>query len=100
HQFCRVGEHAFIGGYSVITQDALPFVETVGSRPAKTYGINTIGLQRKGPPCDTIDALQRAYRILIRSKLSLEDALQQIAADLSPYPEARYLVEFVGGSQR
>src|SRR4029077_18854577 len=88
HQFCRVGEHAFIGGYSVITQDALPFVKTVGARPAKTYGINTIGLQRKGIPSDTIDALQRAYRILIRSKLSLEDALQQIAADLSPYPEA------------
>ena len=100
HQFCRVGEHAFIGGFSVCTLDVLPFVKTVGARPAKTYGINTIGLQRKGLPSETIDALQRAYRILIRSKLKLEDALQQIEADLNPYPEARYLVEFVRGSQR
>jgi UDP-N-acetylglucosamine acyltransferase len=100
HQFCRVGEHAFIGGFSVCTLDVLPFVKTVGSRPAKTYGINTVGLQRKSFSSDTIDALQRAYRILIRSKLKLEDALQQIEADLSPYPEARYLVEFVRGSQR
>jgi UDP-N-acetylglucosamine acyltransferase len=100
HQFCRVGEHAFIGGYTVCTLDVLPFVKTVGSRPAKTYGINTVGLERKGFSPDTIDALQRAYRILIRSKLKLEDALQQIEADLNLYPEARYLVEFVRGSQR
>jgi len=64
HQFCRVGEHAFIGGDSMCTQDVLPFVKTVGSRPTKTYGINSIGLQRKGFSPETIEALQRAYRIL------------------------------------
>jgi UDP-N-acetylglucosamine acyltransferase len=100
HQFCRVGEHAFIGGGSICTQDVLPFVKTVGNRPAKTYGINTIGLERKGFPKETIEALQRAYRILIRSHLRLEEALQRIEAELSFVAEAQYLAEFVRGSKR
>jgi UDP-N-acetylglucosamine acyltransferase len=100
HQFCRVGEHAFIGGDSMCTQDVLPFVKTVGSRPTKTYGINSIGLQRKGFSSDTIEALQRAYRILTRSKLRLEDALAKIETDLGLYPEARYFVEFIREAKR
>jgi len=100
HQFCRVGEHAFVGGATIATQDVLPFVKTVGSRPASTYGVNTIGLQRKGFPKETVEALQRAYRILVRSKLKLEDALQKIESELGFFPEARYLVEFVRASQR
>jgi UDP-N-acetylglucosamine acyltransferase len=100
HQFCRVGEHAFIGGDTIATQDVLPFVKTVGSRPAKTYGINTIGLERKGFPKETVEALQRAYRILVRSKLKLADALTRIEQDLGLYPEVRYLAEFVRQSKR
>lgn len=100
HQFCRVGEHAFIGGGTIATQDVLPYVKTVGSRPAKTYGVNTIGLERKGFSKETIEALQRAYRILIRSKLRLEDALMRIDSELSLYPEARYFADFVRSSQR
>ena len=100
HQFCRVGEHAFIGGGTMCTQDVLPYAKTVAARENSTYGINTIGLERKGFSKETIDALQRAYRLLVRSKLKLEDALLQIESDLSMYPEARYLVEFVRGSKR
>jgi UDP-N-acetylglucosamine acyltransferase len=100
HQFCRVGDHAFIGGDTICTQDVLPFVKTVGSRPAKTYGINNIGLQRKGFPPETVEALQRAYRILVRSHLKLEEALTRISDDFGLYPEARYLVEFVRGAKR
>ena len=100
HQFCRVGEHAFIGGDTICTMDVLPFVKTVGSRPAKTYGINTIGLQRKGIEPETIEALQRAYRILIRSKLRVVDAVERIDNELGLYPEARYLAEFVRGAKR
>ena len=100
HQFCRVGEHAFIGGGSICTQDVLPFVKTVGNRPAKTYGINTIGLERKGFPKETIEALQRAYRILVRSKLSLKDALTKIEDELGFFPEVRYLAEFARESKR
>jgi len=100
HQFCRVGNHAFIGGGSICTQDVLPFVKTVGNRPAQTYGINTIGLERKGFSKETIEALQRAYRILVRSKLKLADALARIEAELGSVPEVRYFAEFVRESKR
>ena len=100
HQFCRVGDHAFIGGGSICTQDVLPFVKTVGNRPAKTYGINTVGLERKGFPKETIEALQRAYRILTRSKLPLQQALEKIETDLAFVAEARYFVEFIRTAKR
>lgn len=100
HQFCRVGDHAFIGGGSICTQDVLPFVKTVGNRPAKTYGINNIGLERKGFTKETIEALQRAYRILTRSKLLLQDALDRIEAELGFHAEVRYFAEFVRESKR
>jgi UDP-N-acetylglucosamine acyltransferase len=100
HQFCRVGDHAFIGGGSMITQDVIPYAKTVASRDNRTYGINNIGLERKGFSKETIDALGRAYRILVRSKLPLEEALMKIESEFGLYPEARYLVEFVRGSQR
>ncbi|HEX6177788.1 MAG TPA: acyl-ACP--UDP-N-acetylglucosamine O-acyltransferase [Thermoanaerobaculia bacterium] len=100
HQFCRVGEHAFIGGGTIATQDVLPFVKTVGSRPAKTYGVNTIGLQRKGFQTETIEALQRAYRLLVRSKLKLEEALTRIENELGFFAEVRYFAEFVRQSKR
>ncbi|HEX2833627.1 MAG TPA: acyl-ACP--UDP-N-acetylglucosamine O-acyltransferase [Thermoanaerobaculia bacterium] len=100
HQFCRVGDYAFIGGGSICTQDVLPYVKTVGNRPAKSYGINTIGLQRKGFDKETIEALQRAYRILTRSKMLLAEALDKIESELGSSAEVRYFVEFVRGSQR
>jgi UDP-N-acetylglucosamine acyltransferase len=100
HQFCRAGDHAFIGGGSICTQDVLPFVKTVGNRPAKTYGVNNIGLERKGFQKETIEALQRAYRILTRSKLRLQDALDRIEAELGFHAEVRYFVEFIRASQR
>jgi UDP-N-acetylglucosamine acyltransferase len=100
HQFCRVGDHAFIGGGSICTQDVLPFVKTVGNRPAKTYGVNNIGLERKGFTKETIEALQRAYRTLTRSKMLLQDALAKIETELGFHAEVRYLVEFVRESKR
>jgi UDP-N-acetylglucosamine acyltransferase len=100
HQFCKVGDHAFIGGATICTQDVLPFVKTVGSRPAKTYGVNHIGLERKGFQKETIEALQRAYRILVRSKLKLDEALNKIESELGFFAETQYLVDFVRTSQR
>ncbi len=100
HQFCRVGEHAFIGGGTMCTQDVLPFTKTVAERHASTFGINSIGLERKGFSKETIEALQRAYRILIRSKLKLDEALMRIDDELAPYPEARYFADFVRASKR
>jgi UDP-N-acetylglucosamine acyltransferase len=98
HQFCRVGRHAFIGGYSVVTKDALPFVKSVGNR-ARVYGINTIGLMRRGFPQDTITKLRRAYRYLLHSNTSR--ALTQIERDPSlRCAEVQYLVEFIRTSKR
>ncbi len=61
HQFCRVGQHAFIGGYTVVTRDALPYAKTVGNR-ARIYGVNAIGLARRGFTPELIEQLRRAYR--------------------------------------
>ncbi len=98
HQFCRVGKYAFIGGYSVVTKDALPFVKTVGNR-ARIYGINTIGLRRRGFTKDTIEKLSRAYRHLLHSNTSR--AIAQIEHDPAVQsPEVRYLVEFIRSSKR
>ena len=101
HQFCRVGRHAFIGGYSVVTKDALPFARTIGSRPARIFGVNTIGLQRRGFTPNTIVQLRHAYRYLLQSKLNTTRALAQIEQDATlTAPEVRYMVEFIRSSQR
>ena len=100
HQFCRVGRHAYVGGYSVITKDALPFGKSVGNR-ARIYGLNTIGLVRRGFTDDTIAQLKRAYRYLLQSKLNTSRALVQIEQDAAlASPEVRYLVDFIRSSQR
>jgi len=99
HQFCRVGKHAFIGGYSVITQDALPFVKSVGNR-AEAYGINTIGLERRGFAESEIGALKRAYRILFQSGLNTSQALERIESEIKGSSEVAYLVDFIRTSER
>ena len=101
HQFCRVGRHAFIGGYSVVTKDALPFARTVGSRPARIYGANTIGLMRRGFTQDVVTKIKRSFRYLLQSKLNTTRALEQIEQDRSlACPEVQYLIDFIRSSQR
>jgi UDP-N-acetylglucosamine acyltransferase len=101
HQFCRVGRHAFVGGYSVVTKDALPFARTVGSRPARIFGVNTIGLMRRGIAPDVVTKLKRSFRYLLQSKLNTTSALQQIERDRSlACAEVQYLLEFIRTSQR
>jgi UDP-N-acetylglucosamine acyltransferase len=100
HQFCRVGRHAFIGGYSVVTKDALPYARTVGNR-ARIYGLNTIGLMRRGFAPDVVGKLKRSFRYLLQSKLNTTSALQQIERDQSlACPEVQYLVDFIRTSTR
>ena len=101
HQFCRVGRHAFVGGYSVVTKDALPFARTVGSRPARIFGANTIGLMRRGIAPDVVEKLKGSFRYLSQSKLNTTKALQQIQKDRAlACAEVEYLVEFIRSSQR
>jgi UDP-N-acetylglucosamine acyltransferase len=99
HQFCRVGRHGFIGGYSVVTKDALPFGRTIGGRPARIFGVNSIGLARRGFTPATVQQLKRAYRYLLHSNTT--HALAQIESDPTlTSPEVQYLVEFIRASQR
>jgi UDP-N-acetylglucosamine acyltransferase len=101
HQFCRVGAHAFIGGFSVITRDALPFIKTVGERNnTKIYGINTLGLERKGFSAACIDELRQVYRILFRSGMNTGDALKVVHERQWSAPEVSVLIEFMKISER
>jgi UDP-N-acetylglucosamine acyltransferase len=101
HQFCRVGRHAFIGGYSVVTKDALPFARTVGARPARIYGLNIIGLMRRGFPADVLSKLKRTFRYLLQSKLNTTSALRLIEQDRSlACDEVQFLLDFIRTSQR
>jgi UDP-N-acetylglucosamine acyltransferase len=101
HQFCRVGRHAFIGGYSVVTKDALPFARTVGSRPARIFGLNTIGLVRRRFPPEVVAKLKRAFRYLLQSKLNTTNALKQIEDDATlRCAEVQYVIDFIRSSQR
>jgi UDP-N-acetylglucosamine acyltransferase len=99
HQFCRVGPYAFIGGYSVVTRDALPFCTTVGNR-ARCYGINRIGMKRMGTPTRTVAVLDAAVRELFRPGPSRADALAAVEARWSDVAEVKLIVDFVRGSRR
>jgi UDP-N-acetylglucosamine acyltransferase len=93
HQFCRVGKYAFIGGYTVVTRDALPYAKTVGNR-ARIYGLNSIGLERRGFSRELITKLRKAYRQLIHHNTSRAIALIQKDPSLA-VPEVDYLIDFI-----
>jgi len=99
HQFIRIGDHAYVGAFTVIRQDVLPFCKTDGHE-AKTYGLNTIGLKRRGYSEERLQALEKAYRLLIRSKLNTSQALEAIARELPNQPDVDFLVSFVSSSER
>lgn len=99
HQFCRVGRHAYIGGYSVITKDALPWVKTVGIKPA-CYGVNTIGLERKDLGKAEIQRISAAIRLLLRSNLNTTQAIERMQSEFGDSDEIAYLVDFLQSSDR
>lgn len=100
HQFCAVGTHAFIGGYTVITRDVLPYARTIHEREARTYGANTVGLERKQFSDERIERIERALRLLTRSKLNTTQALEQIRQELGADGDVEALLEFVEKSER
>lgn len=100
HQFCRVGRHAIVGGYSVITQDVLPFSNTVSAREVKVFGANATGLERRGFCAETIDALHKAFRLLTRSGLNTSQAIARIREEVPASNEVDELIEFIGASER
>jgi UDP-N-acetylglucosamine acyltransferase len=100
HQFCRVGTHAFLGGFTVATKDVLPYSKTVGSRPARVFGINRVGLDRRGFGREAMASLKEAYRLLLRSRLNLSGALARLEAEGPHTPEVKTVTEFIRTSAR
>jgi UDP-N-acetylglucosamine acyltransferase len=100
HQFCRIGRHAMIGGYSVVTQDVIPFSMTVSERPVKVFGANKIGLERRGFARESIEALQTAIRILTRSGLNTSQALERVRQEVGLTGELEELLAFIESSER
>ncbi len=99
HQFCRVGKYAFIGGYSVVVKDALPYARTVGNH-ARCYGQNTLGLRRRGFSNEEIHRITHAFRLLLAAKLNTSQAVEVIKRELSGWPEIDYMIAFIEGSKR
>ena len=100
HQFCRIGRYAYIGASTVITQDVPPFSKTVTERETKSFGVNTIGLERKGFSPDRLLALKRAYRLLLRSKLNTSQALAEMRKTLAGSADVEELIRFVESAER
>src|SRR5437660_1083370 len=100
HQFCRVGRNAIVGGYSVITQDVLPFSSTVSERENHIFGANKVGLERRGFPTELIERLQTTFRLLTRSGLNTKQAIERIRAEVPSSPELEELIEFIHTGKR
>lgn len=100
HQYCRIGKHAMVGGYSVVTQDILPYSTTVSQREIKVFGANRVGLERRGFSNDVIEGLQTAFRLLTRAGLNTSQAMDKIRAELESTAELEELLAFIGNSER
>ncbi len=100
HQFCRVGRYAYIGASTVITQDVPPFSLVVTERDTKCFGVNAIGLERKGFSAERVKSLQQAYKLLLRSKLNTSQAIAEMRKSLGDSPDVEQLIRFVESAER
>ncbi len=100
HQFCRVGAHAYIGGGTMATQDVLPFSKTSAARENRAYGLNSVGLKRRGFSDERIQQLQGAFRTLLSSKLNTSQAVEKLKADPELSEDVALLVRFIETSER
>jgi UDP-N-acetylglucosamine acyltransferase len=99
HQFVKIGAHAFVGGTSAVRKDVPPFVKASGN-PLKLYGLNSVGLQRRGFGESVRRDLKRAYRILFASELNIAQALERARAELPLCAEVEIFLSFIEASQR
>src|SRR5687767_11385845 len=99
HQFCRIGYEAFVGGYSVVVKDAMPFAIIQGNH-AKCYGLNRVGMKRRGYSKETIEKLHSAFHLLLSAKLNTSQALEKIKQEIKDCKEVDLLVEFIESSKR
>jgi len=99
HQFVRIGQHAFVGGASRVSKDIPPFVKAAGS-PLEMYGLNSVGLQRRGFPEDVRRELKRAYRLFFASTYNTSQALERARAELHPFAEVEVFLSFFEATER
>jgi UDP-N-acetylglucosamine acyltransferase len=99
HQFCRVGSYGYVGGYSVVTKDVLPYSRTVSERKTQAYGVNAVGLERKGFQSDQISRIKAVFRLLLQSKLNTSQAVEAIRREIQG-AEAEAIVSFIESSNR
>ena len=99
HQFVRVGDYAFVGGKSAVVKDIPPYVIASGDR-ASLHGLNNVGLKRKGFSQETLLQLKKAYRIIFRIGLTLNEAIERVRAEVDQIPEVKNLIKFIKSSQR
>ena len=100
HQFCRIGRHAFIGPYSIIKQDVMPYSLTSHKPELAVFGANSIGLERRGFDKPVIESLQTVFRLLTRSQLNTTQAMERIRAEVPPSAEVDEVIEFIRSSER
>lgn len=100
HQHCRIGRHAYVGGGTTVTQDVLPYSLTSATRESHAFSLNKVGLHRFGFTPDQMKALQRAFRLLLSSKLNTSQALSRLKQDRAQQPAVSYLIEFIESSER
>ena len=100
HQFCRIGRYAYIGGGTVVTQDVLPYSLTSSTRETHSFGMNKVGLERRGFDNQRLEQLKHAFRVLLASKMNTAQALAKLKEDEKQTEDVRYLVEFIAMSKR
>lgn len=101
HQFCRIGDYSYIGGLSGVNQDVSPYVILAGTRnQMRVSGINKIGLRRHGMSRETIANLEKAFKIIFRSEMLLQEALDKALAEIPDCQEVTNMVEFFRASKR
>jgi UDP-N-acetylglucosamine acyltransferase len=100
HQFVRIGAHSYVGGGTTITQDVLPFSMTSAARETHAYGMNKVGLERRGFSKERIAKIHHAYKILLASKMNTSQALAKLKAEKDPGEDVEMLVRFIEGAER
>jgi UDP-N-acetylglucosamine acyltransferase len=100
HQFVRIGAHSYIGGGTTITQDVLPFSKTSASRDTRAYGLNSVGLERRGFSKDRIRKIHHAYRVLLASGLNTSQALERLKSESDRGEDVDLLIRFIETSER
>ena len=100
HQFCRIGRHAFVGPYSIVKQDILPYSLTSHKPELAVFGANAIGLDRRGFDKASIEALQTTFRLLTRAQLNTSQAVERIRREVPACPEVDEVLEFIRASER